>query len=194
MKQKKQEGYTVRPLNAAEIAANYRVMQQDFAPAELKPLSMIRESADKGFYSCLGLFAEKEMRAYAYLLHSPAGTLLDYFAVCDAYRRRGIGRTFLKILQTALHGERCLLIEAEDPAAAPDAEKRLQCEQRIEFYRRCECVKTGVSACVFGVEYLLLELPVGGLHGAQAVREAYLQMYRRILGDEKTEQNVRIHG
>ena len=58
--------YTVKVLTEREIAEIYNTyMKQDFPPNELKPLSHILRSMEKGYGFCLGLHEKAGLAGYA---------------------------------------------------------------------------------------------------------------------------------
>ena len=72
----------------------YEHMQQDFPPAEVKPLDVLHELMEEGVYYPYGWFDEAgTLTAYAFFVKAQKGTvaLLDYFAVCSAFRSHGYG-------------------------------------------------------------------------------------------------------
>lgn len=76
--------YTVKVLTEREIAEIYNTyMKQDFPPNELKPLSHILRSMEKGYGFCLGLHEKAGLAGYAvFVLCEETGcALLDYFAI-----------------------------------------------------------------------------------------------------------------
>ena len=186
----------IRTLSDAELAEVYRErMIFDFPRDERKPLHMIRSALRRGQYQCLGLFDGEKIAAYAFFVVLQAGAvqqiLLDYFAVDAARRGRGIGSQFLQMLQSRFCG--VLLIEVEDPVSAQDASERQIRLRRKQFYLRNGCAETAVSADVFGVRYLLLEMPVPELHPAETIRQTYASLYRSFLPAAIYAAQIRIH-
>ena len=173
-------------LGAEQIRRVYSTwMIRDFADDERKPLDRIVRALQRGEYRCIGLFTEEQICiGYAFLVMLKSAYLLDYFAIDVPHRDKGFGSAFLRMLVPELSGMEMLLIETEDPAAAVSEKERIQRDRRIRFYENAGCCATGVSACVYGVDYLLWELPLSGTHTAEQVRDAYAALYHIILPDE----------
>lgn len=180
------ESYTCEPLSLDQIENIYHIwLKHDFPRNELKPFSMIRKAYARHEYACYGLFVDHTISGYAYLVQQLHGGkvsyLLDYFAITPGDRGQGYGGIFLQLLTERLSGADWLLCEAESPDAAQNAAERSLRQRRIAFYLRGGLVETGVTARVFGVEYVILELPRTILHTPEAVRQAYSSFYRNML-------------
>ena len=119
--------------------------------------------------------------------------LLDYYAVLPELRGQGIGSEFLKNLAGTGLKDRCdiLMIEIENPKYAVDEDDRSTKTKRLNFYLNCGIVNTGVEVIVFGVEYLLLEYPVNGVHTPQEVAEAYDGLYKYLLPALLYRKNIK---
>ena len=184
----------IRDLNEAQIRAAYGAhLMHDFPDDERKPLRMILSALANGSYRCLGMFDGQQLCAYAFLVsvrHDvQTDYLLDYFAVLSGLRGRGFGTQFLAGLKLEIPDASSLLIEIEDPADAAGEEQALR-RRRAAFYFRCGCVDTGVRACVFGVRYILLELPMQSVHAKEKVQEIYLRLYRQVLQKEQYQNKI----
>ena len=190
------ESYEFRALTAAQIADTYRIrMTRDFPSEELKPLRRITDALSRGGYACFGLFDGSELLAYAFFVIAGREYLLDYFAVEASRRGTGIGSAFLAVLKQFLSDAEMIIVEVEHPDHAANADDRRMRERRRDFYFRSGCRDTGAEALVFGTEYRLLELPVsGGAHMQEAVRAAYLRLYKSILPPEMLRRSICLHG
>ena len=119
--------------------------------------------------------------------------LFDYFAVAEEFRGTGIGSRFLQALREGpLREAGCILLEVDDPAAAEDAAQRTLRERRLRFYLKNGLADTGVRARVFGVDFLLLEIPLQGLHTGAQVRSLYGELYASFLPRPLFARMVRI--
>ena len=169
-------------------------MRKDFPPDELKPLGMIEKALASGGYLCLGAVEAGEILAYAFFVLLGQTALVDYLAVRENLRDRGIGTRFLrKLMVEQLTDFDCVLLEVDDPAAAPNAAERAHRLRRLRFYLGCGLRETGVSATVWGVEYRILALPVGEDASPARVSEVYAALYRAVLPSRFYESKVRIH-
>ena len=152
--------YTVKVLTEREIAEIYNTyMKQDFPPNELKPLSHILRSMEKGY------------------------GLLDYFAILKDRRGQGLGHLafplFLSYFKEGLPGIEGLYIESERVLAAENETQRRIRERRIAFYRSCGCEMTKLRSVLFGVDYSVLYRPIKEA-GCGASKEALDGLYKKM--------------
>ena len=174
-------------LTLPEIREVYHTfMVSDFPRAELKPLSMIENALKKGIYQCFGAKGGDGIAAYAFFIkpERAGGSifLVDYLAVRSELRGTGIGSWFLKDLNdSVLQGADLVLLEVENPDLSRDEKQRSSRERRLNFYLRNGLRETGVLGRVFGVDYKVLEIPVGRLHEPDEVRAAYAEFYKAML-------------
>ena len=160
-------------------------MRRDFARNELRSWESIRRSWERDAYLCYGLYAGEELLGYAFFVRLETGggcdCLFDYLAVAEEYRDQGLGSRFLRQLSGCVPEARCIVGEVEDPEAARDPEDRRQRERRVRFYLRAGYLDTGVTSRLFGVDYRILEVPVGPPHSPAEIRGVYTELYRSIL-------------
>ena len=186
-------GMKLKKLSIEQIEKVYTErMKEDFPPAELKPLGIIKQCLDKDAYECLGLFDGESMQGYAFLLKRENDYLIDYLAVCPECRNEGIGGKLLGRLGEYLAEAESIIAEVEDPAFEEDDEKRVLCKRRMEFYYRNGFEDTGVKAVCFGVHFILIETGVNAVHSKEQIKELYLKHYRFMLPDEVFSKNVEI--
>jgi len=147
----------------------------------------------KGVYDVIGAYDEQgRLAAYALMYapdHEPA-VLLDYLAVEEECRGKGIGTNLLGLLRT-YYRERtgALLIECERPISAPDEK---EARKRIRFYSQAGAVLTQVRVWLFGVEYSIMVLPCGDEMPQLDWAEQMLKLYRQMLPQDLYETNVRL--
>lgn len=174
----------IRTLSAEEMREVYdRFMVADFPEDELKSFRIIERLMKDGQYICCGVFRKNEADADAagpgsgacavkdlcgyglYVFLEKDGVkhyLIDYLAIREDMRGRGVGSAFLRDVAGILPGPAGMcLVEAEDPEYAPDASERAVRERRIAFYERGGYYDTGVRACLFGVRYVILNKAAG---------------------------------
>lgn len=133
-----------------EIYNNY--MKKDFPPAELKPLSAIKYSVEKGWYTMYIGYDQEGIKGYACIADTNDGFgFLDYFAIVEKYRGTGVGTAFFASLKAL--GFDCIILETESIESAKNEEEDLTRKRRIAFYKRSGCMDTGCMYNVFGVEY-----------------------------------------
>ena len=185
---------TVEILTLPEIRDVYRnQLKHDFPADERKPLSRIEVSLKKGQYICYGLKEGIEILAYAFFVVIENQYLFDYFAVRKELRGAGIGSRFLKeLFSNQLKNASCMLLEADDPAAADSAEEKAVRDCRIRFYLKNGLRNTDAKANTFGVDFLILEMPAGSPHSAEEAGQIYSTIYRSILPERMYSRMVRI--
>ena len=177
---------SVRLLTSGEIRTVYRErMTRDFPPDELKPLRMIERAIRRREYRCYGGFYGDDLAAYAFFAtireNGRTVWLFDYLAVDEPRRDRGVGSAFLQTLRRDILPEAdIVLLEIDDPSFA-EGEEREHRLRREAFYLRNGLIDTGLRACVFGVDFRILEVPVHGQHTIDICRPGYSAVYRHIL-------------
>lgn len=162
------------------IAELYRRrMKKDFTDNELRPLSSLQRSWDAGEYECFGLYQEEQLLGYAFFVKQGNVYLFDYLAIAEEYRDQGYGSVFLQ--QLSIPGAECVIGEVEDPEKAGDSEERTRRERRIQFYLRGGYRKTGITSCVMGANYRILEVPTGTWHDDRSIEKYYRDIYKKLL-------------
>lgn len=156
-------------------------LKKDFTQDELKPLSSMRRSWQKDAYDCYGLFDKSELLGYAFFVRQRKSYLFDYLAVEEKRRNEGLGSIFLQQLAACLTDADCVIGEVEDPDKAKDESARILQERRLQFYLRNGYLKTELTSVVFGVNYRILEVPVGKPHTTDELRTIYTELYKSIL-------------
>ncbi|MEG1660928.1 MAG: GNAT family N-acetyltransferase [Clostridiales bacterium] len=161
-----------------EIYHSY--LERDFNPAEIKPLASIEALYDQGLYDCHGFYEEDQLMAYALLCHYPQGQipLLDYLAVMPEQRSKGLGGIFLQALAQQYQDQPGLMLEVENPAFFLDATDQKLKQRRVDFYVRQGVIKTTVRCRLFGIEMLLMYLPLKKSANDTQIRQELLNIYR----------------
>ncbi len=169
-------------LNKEDIGQVYRLyLARDFDPAEIKPLSVIEDLFDQGFYYGHGLYDDAgQLCGYALLCDCPGGEmpLLDYLAVTPERRGQGIGGLLLQMLRQEYAAKRGLILEVENPAFAADQADLTEKQRRVAFYLRQGVEQTSGCCRLFGVELVLMYLPLSAPADGAAVSEALRQIYQ----------------
>lgn len=188
--------YYCRKLTNDEIASVYDLyMKKDFPANELKPFSIIEKSLEKGQYFCCGIFNGDKFCGYAcfvtLLIESKEYCLLDYFAVISDMRGQGIGSEFLRLLKDILKGTEMVMCEAENPSGSEEDELIIR-QRRVNFYLRNGFVETGVTASVYGVDYILLDFDLGRKHTKDEIRMRYADLYKSFISKTRFDELVAI--
>lgn len=138
-------------------------MQQDFPPAELKPLALLHDLMNQGVYEPYGWFDETgALTAYTFFVKAPQGKmlLLDYFAVCSQYRSHGYGSQCLAQMKELYQDAIGILAEVEDPAKSDSVEEEKIRTRRIAFYQRNGLRQTTIRTILFDVPYVVHYFPI----------------------------------
>lgn len=179
-------------LNIEEISEIYNThMVNDFPRAELKPLSHIVNTTEKGLCFSVGMYeniedeGENSLLGYAVFI-LPDGYkygLLDYLAITGKNRGKGYGHVFFSMVKEFFSSHfpfiEGIFIECESVESAEDTRVADVRMRRINFYEDCGCVKTRLGSKLFGVEYSILMLPVAESTGNKTICDI-------INGDVKT--------
>lgn len=149
----------LRKFNKEEIKQIYETdMQNDFPPAEIKPLSAIFRMIDAGNYEGKGLYKDGELLAYVFISFSTPKdvALIDYLAVCSKYRGKGIGGQLISAIRQDMSEWRGIILEVEDPEyAANETDYNIQC-RRINFYQNNNVELSTVKLSLFGVPFRIM--------------------------------------
>ena len=160
-----------------ELLYNAR-LKKDFSRDERRPLAAIRRAWKKSAYECYGLFDGTEIMGYAFFVRRERDYLLDYLAVTEDHRDQGFGSLFLQHLAERLQGADCVVVEVENPDRVEDEETRSVRRRRLQFYLRNGYRKSALTSTVFGVDYLILEVPTAMEHTTEELRTVYTELYR----------------
>ncbi len=188
----------LRRLTLPEMADIYRrYMTEAFPQEELKPMKRIEEMYEAGIYQGYGLFDKEEqtLLAYGYFVENPktGDRLLDYLAVPEKLRGKGYGSRFLSRLPQMTQGAHVLLFEIEHPEKCGNPAERALRENRQHFYLKNGIAKTEVDACVFGVEYRILQYRQGEPLSKAEVHEALHRVYQAMFPERWFSKYVRIY-
>ena len=153
-------------------------MTVDFPADELKPLSHIHTMLKEDIYSCYGFFEGELLKAYAYIVRVENCILIDYLAVLNEYRGRGVGSELMLCLKKLFKGK-TILIECENVAFAADPFEKHIRQRRIAFYESLGFVLTGISSRLFDAEYVILSLPEFKNTALCDFRKLYLAMLKQ---------------
>lgn len=168
------------------IYNNYMVF--DFPSDELKPLSHILGMVEDGCCTFYALKEDKEVLSYFSICENGEGVLVDYLAVNPKFRGRGIGTKTLEFLKSIVFNK-YIIIECEEAEKAKDNLDKETRHRRIAFYERAGFKLSGVSANLFGVDYIVLSYPEAPDF---KVKELYKAIYLRMLGQSMFDRFMKI--
>lgn len=195
----KNKDMIIKKLSSQDILSIYATHSARHFPAdELKPVSSIRRMAGEGIYVGYGLYEKKKsdgaLLCYAFFTVLPdrKNILLDYFAVMEGNRSRGIGSLFLQYMKNTITDHDGILIETENPDYAADERDRLTRDKRIDFYNRNGAFFTGILAEVFGVHYKILFFPILTTPAQETLSNDFDAIYRYMVSPANYESHIHI--
>lgn len=145
----------------------YKNYKKDFPENEKKPVYMILRNAYQRRISDI-LILEDQGDRVAYAMSLKGGrdncVLIDYLAVAGTCRSRGYGGTFIEALKRFYHDKAGIIVEIETPGKGADNQQNQQRERRQAFYFAHGFIKQPVTLDLFGVEMLMLYLPIQTSH------------------------------
>ena len=142
---------------AIETDADWRniskLYKSAFPLTERKPLSLIRSTHKKNKADVWLIEDDGDFLGFAITINSADLVMLDYFAVAEDARGKGYGSSCLKWLQKQYEGRRFFLEIESVYIKARNMKQRIG---RKAFYERNGMREVGVTAKVFGVEFVTL--------------------------------------
>lgn len=140
----------------ADVAAKIRALYEAAFPAsEKKPFALMEKKRDEGFMElCAILSDEDEFLGLAFFILHGRIALLDYFAIDEDARGRGVGTEALAKIKE-LFQKRVLLLEIED-TDEKDAENIRERIRRRSFYERGGMEIMPFKVMLFGVKMHIL--------------------------------------
>lgn len=192
--------YRIEALTLEQTAEIYtQWLHRHFPKDEIKPFSSIRRMWRMGAYQALGLYERQgesagSLAGYAFFVNEPGEShmLLDYLAIVEEYRGNGAGSSFLQGMRQQFAHYKGILIETEDVEYAADDAQRAERKRRDSFYEHNGAVRTGIKGCVYGVHYVIWNLPVAEAADREETRKNLEALYRIIVPDEKYDKYVHI--
>jgi len=179
--------YTFRRLSSDEVLDIYENSCPLHFPApEIKPVFMIQCMVERGGYIGIGVYDGDRLAGYALCVQAPEKNtiLLDYLAVFEEYRNKGVGALMLQEMQriyTDMHG---IIIETERPDKAADEEDRAMRIRRNGFYKRSGCRQTELLTQVAGVDFGIFYLATGRQMPDEEVAADLQNIYDFMLGEK----------
>ena len=167
-----------------QIESIYRLYMTAFPKEERKPFELMLEKEKEGSMEllCIEDDAQGFLGLAIFVLYKDLA-LLDYFAIADEHRGKGLGTEALRLLQTYHQGTRFFL-EIEDIHVESDnKEERMR---RRAFYLRNEMRVMSFTVDLFGVCMEVLT------HHCQVSDEEYMQLYTETFGKKRILANVKI--
>lgn len=167
-----------------QIESIYKLYMSAFPKEERKPFALMLEKCEEGSMEMLCIEDEsQDFLGLAIFVLYKDFVLLDYFAVADEHRGRGIGSEALRVLQTYYEGKRFFLEIEDIHVEAKNQEERMR---RRAFYLRNDMHVMPFTVDLFGVPMEVLT------YNCQIASDEYMQLYIDVFGREKIQANVKI--
>ena len=194
--------YEIRALTLEEVRNIYqRYLCIHFAKEERKPLKSIERMWEQNQYFALGIFEKEEKTLMGYAFFCSCGksnmVLLDYFAVLEEQRGRGLGSLFVQHMQDMLKERFCgILIETEDVSFAKNEQEREERNRRNDFYIQNGARKTGITSRIYDARYEVYVLPFEEMVMSESelfwevCYENIYEIYRYMIPGEKNREAV----
>lgn len=186
---------SMKQLNLQEIQDVYNTyLVNDFPREEKKPLSLIQHLINKNAYICYGLYEDETLVSYAFFCKDTTSSsiLLDFLAVVDEHRSSGYGSKFLSLMQKELKGYEGVLFEVESGKSAATEEAKTICERRIEFYHRNGVRDTENYCSFFGVDMMIMYMPLTKDLEDDKIGEALDHIYHVMYTEDEYEENIQL--
>lgn len=100
--------------------------------------------------------------------------LIDYFAISEDLRGKGIGSQSIELIRKRYSGKRIFLEIESTLKKSPNMDER---KKRKDFYLRNKLSECGISVLLFGVEMELLTF------GKPITYEEYQKLYKHLIGN-----------
>lgn len=152
----------------------YRLYRRAFPRSERKPITMIRRMQKKGKTDVWYLEQGGTFAGLVATINSDKIILVDYLAIDDRKRGKGVGSEALKKLREQYAGKG-LFVEIE--CVYEDAANVEERRRRKHFYLSNGMAEMHTTACLFGVDMELLG------YDCQLTFEEYREFYRANYGE-----------
>ena len=143
----------LRPIEQKDLSMVRGLYQTAFPRAERKPFSRILRNCRRGRMELLVIWEEKQYAGFFITAVMEDMVLVDYFAVPQGKRNRGIGGRALALLRRQYPGK---VIFLEIEKIEEQAENASQRKKRKAFYLKNGMMETGISWKMFGVPMEIL--------------------------------------
>ncbi|NLF89167.1 GNAT family N-acetyltransferase [Candidatus Bathyarchaeota archaeon] len=187
----------VEDTDSAEFTQALTLYSESIPASERQTVETIKERIRSGKEELYIASIDHRVASMAllYSLEDTQFVLLDYLAVKETYRKRGLGSEFLRnVYEIAGLKNKLIICEVEDPKTGADKEAR---QRRVYFYR-----KNG-ARILKNVRYMLPPLQ-GSKHNemilmvissnrrllwlsGDAIKEVVAQIYRELYGRGETD-------
>ncbi|MCF0134581.1 MAG: GNAT family N-acetyltransferase [Blautia sp.] len=151
----------------------WRLYESAFPSEEKKPVPFMEELYRKGITEFLVLEEKHEFAGLVILMKYEGVVLLDYFAVTESIRGKGIGSEVLSAL-LELYRDWKFVVEIE--ALVPEAGNLQERIRRKSFYMKNGLKETGVFAYVYETDFEILS------SDGQLTYEQYVQFLTDTMG------------
>ena len=142
-----------KPQNLSDWLRVERLYCTSFPRDERKPFGVICRMFREGKADIWCILADRKFCGFATTVNGDDLILVDYFAITEKRRGKGIGKAAMECL-LSLYAGKGVFLEIESPDR-PGLDRELR-KKRKAFYLSCGYEELGVRAKVFGVYMELL--------------------------------------
>lgn len=158
----------------SDLPALKKLYKSAFPKAERKPFSTMQKLQEKGKMEILSIEKSGEFAGLMITVLMSDIVLLDYFAIDETARGKGIGSKALDLFSERYACKRCVLeIESVDENAKNN-EQRIR---RKAFYKKNGFLPNGVLVRLFGIDMELLTKS-----NYTVSFDEYYALYKNVLG------------
>ena len=173
----------VKATTKAQLKAIRTLYEEAFPDYEKKPFWMIRLKNKQGKTDIWYLEKDGVFAGLAITMNTKELVLLDYFAVDEKRRGKGLGSEALKALQTYYNGRRFFL---EVESTYDECENAEQRKRRKQFYLKNNMTETKIMAKVFKTNMEVLG------YGCQLDFPTYRFVYEYVYGKRIAENVIEL--
>lgn len=167
----------ILPVEERDITDVYNIYMEAFPEAERKPFEMLLSQNRDGSGELCTIYVDDVLSGFFHTFFYNDYALIDYFAISDKFRGKGIGQKAISEYLKKYSNKRVFL-EIED-----HMEGEIQ-KRRLDFYRRCGFTLTDTKVFFFGVPMELMT------YMCDIDYDTYYNLYKLMLGEEKAELNI----
>ena len=163
-----------KPQSLPDWLRLYRLYLSAFPASERKPFAVILLQYRRGKMDVWCLEEAGNFSGFAITINSDTLVLIDYLAIAESCRGKGLGTAALAALREKYSGRNVFL---EIESVYEDAPNLPERQRRKQFYLRCGLTPMHVMVRLFGIKMELL-----GFDGCKIDYPTYHAFYRDNLG------------
>lgn len=160
--------------NKEQLKLLKQLYMTSFPKYERKPFRLMQALEKCGKMEILCISDSKNFCGLVITASYKDLVLIDYFAISEELRGKGIGSQSIELIRERYKGKR-LFLEIE--STLKESSNMDERKKRKNFYLRNKLSESGISVLLFGVEMELLTF------GEQVTYEEYRNLYKHLIGN-----------